>query len=232
MDKKQKTRELIEDILKVKSVNKQNVYRNTFQAFNDLKEIVQKVADDLKAKMEKVDKRLKIEFRSDGDFKFEIQVAGDLVVFYMHTNVFDFDKSHAIWKTSYVKEDNYRSFCGMISIYNFLSDSFKYNRSNDVGYMIGRMFINKDNHFFIEGKRQLGFLYNDFSNLMIDKKRLLDIVESAILYSLSFDLFTPPFESHQQISISEIQEANLQMQITTGKRLGFRFQADSDQIES
>ena len=52
----------------------------------------------------------------------------------------------------------------MINIYNFLADSFKYNRLNDVGYLVGRVFLNKDLHYFVEGKRQLGFLYNDFVN--------------------------------------------------------------------
>ena len=43
--------------------------------------------------------------------------------------------------TSYVKEDKNRSYCGVIHLYNFLADSFKYNRLNDVGYLIGRVFI-------------------------------------------------------------------------------------------
>ena len=45
----------------------------------------------------------------------------------------------------------YRTYCGVINMYNFLSDSFKYNRENDLGYLIGRMFINKENTF-VEGK--------------------------------------------------------------------------------
>ena len=35
------------------------------------------------------------------------------------------------------------TFCGIINIYNFLSDSFKYNRESDLGYLVGRIFINK-----------------------------------------------------------------------------------------
>ena len=66
----------------------------------------------------------------------------------MHTNTFSFDKSHQIWNSSYVKEDEYKAYCGVINVYNFLSDSFKYNRANDLGYMIGRLFINKEKHFF------------------------------------------------------------------------------------
>ncbi|MBL7891665.1 MAG: hypothetical protein JNL63_03475, partial [Bacteroidia bacterium] len=161
----------------------------------------------------------------------QIRVAGDTVIFYMHTNIFEFDKSHRIWKTSYVKEDNNRSFCGMIQVFNFLADSFKYNRVNDLGYLIGRIFINKESHYFVEGKRQLGFLYNDFVNTTIDKAALKAIVESAILYCLNFDLFTPPFDSVKEVTVSDIQAVENSMQISTGKRLGFRFQSDTDQIE-
>ena len=119
----------------------------------------------------------------------------------------------------------------MINIFNFLSDSFKYNRTNDLGYLVGRVFINKENHYFIEGKRQLGFLYTDFVNATIDKNAIKSIIESTILYCLNFDLFTPPFDSVKELSVSEIQEASNSMNIKTGKRLGFRFQSDNDKME-
>ena len=45
-----------------------------------------------------------------------------------------------------------RSFCGVINIYNFLSQTLlKYNRLNDAGFLIASVFINKDYHFFVEG---------------------------------------------------------------------------------
>jgi hypothetical protein len=119
----------------------------------------------------------------------------------------------------------------MIIIYNFLADSFKYNRINDVGYMVARIFINSELHYFVEGKRQLGFLYHDFPNKTINQQALKNIVESAIIYALDFDLFTPPFEEMQEVSVSQILETSENMRIKTGKRLGFRFRADSDQIE-
>ena len=56
----------------------------------------------------------------------------------------------------YPEENPNRGFCGLIHIYNFLNDSFKYNRVHDLGYLIGRIFINHENHFMVQGKRQLG----------------------------------------------------------------------------
>lgn len=126
--------------------------------------------------MQGVDKRIVIDYKDKGEFEIELRVAGDILFFYMHTNIFEFEKSHPLWKTSYLKENEFNSYCGTIQIYNFLSDSFKYNRMNDVGYMIGRIFINKDAHFYVEGKRQLGFLYNDFANAVIDKSSLRAVV--------------------------------------------------------
>lgn len=209
---------------------KQDVFQNTIETFKLLKTVVKEVAAELK-EYNKIDKRVIVEVKEVGEHQVQIRVAGDTVIFYMHTNIFEFDKSHRIWKTSYVKDDNNRSFCGMIQVFNFLADSFKYNRVNDLGYLIGRIFINKESHYFVEGKRQLGFLYNDFVNTTIDKSALKAIVESAILYCLNFDLFTPPFDSVKEVTVSDIQAVENSMQISTGKRLGFRFQSDTDQIE-
>lgn len=222
--------ELILKSLKEKSSMKQDVYEKTLQAFNLMKTVAFDIIRDIKSDPTHIDKRVIVEYRERGEFEFEIRISGDLLIFAMHTNIFEFDKSHLIWRSSYLKEDHYRSFCGMINIYNFLNDSFRYNRMNDLGYLIGRIFTNKENHYFLEGKRQLGFLYNDFVHATIDEKAIRSVLESTILYCLNFDLYTPPFDSIREISVSEMQAASESMQIKTGKRLGFRFQADSDEI--
>jgi hypothetical protein len=228
---KQSPRELILRILKEKSSVKQDVYANTVQVFRTMKTTAKALAADYKKEAAAIDKRVIIEYKEKGEFEFELRVAGDLLIFAMHTNIFEFDKSHAIWKNSYIKEDPSRSFCGIINIYNFLNDSFVYNRMNDLGYVIGRMFINKENHYFVEGKRQLGFLYNDFVHSVVDESRIREVLESAILYCLSFDLYTPPFDAVKEVSVQDMQAASESMQIKTGKRLGFRFQADNDTID-
>jgi len=224
------TKELIFKSLKEKSSMKQDVFHNTLQTFKALKTVVKAVTEELKT-YSTTDKRVVVEYKEVSDYQFQLRVAGDTIIFYMHTNVFDFDKSHRIYKSSYVKEDNYRTFCGMIQIFNFLSDSFIYNRVNDLGYLIGRIFINRENHYFVEGKRQLGFLYNDFVNTVIDEAALRAIVESAVLYCLNFDLLTPPFDSVKEVPVSDILAVENFLKISTGKRLGFRFQADTDHID-
>ena len=228
---KKTPRELIIKTLREKSTMKQDVYANTLRAFSILKSSAKETVAELAKITSSIDKRIIIEYKEKGEFEFELRVAGDLLIFAMHTNIFEFDKSHQLWKSSYVKEDNSRSFCGMINIYNFLNDSFKYSRVNDLGYVIGRVFVNKENHYFVEGKRQLGFLYNDFVHASADAEALKAVLESTILYCLNFDLFTPPFDAIKEISVLDMQSASDSMQIKTGKRLGFRFQADSDEID-
>jgi hypothetical protein len=128
--------------------------------------------------------------------------------------------------TTYVKQDIKRSYCGIINIYNFLADSFRYNRSNDIGYLIGRIFVNKDMCYFIEGKREIGLLYNSFGSEVLDEAAARTIVESAITYTINFDLLTPPYDSQKEVSLEEIKFMFDSMTLKTGKRIGFQFQAD------
>jgi hypothetical protein len=210
---------------------KQDVYANTLKAFGVLKSVAKSLAFELSKEIAQKDKRVVIEFKEKGEFEFELRVAGDLLIFAMHTNIFEFDKNHQVWKSSYIKDDHYRTFCGMINIYNFLNDSFKYSRINDLGYVIGRIFVNKEDHYFLEGKKQLGFMYNDFVHAVVDENAIKAVLESTILYCLNFDLYTPPFDSVKEISVMDMQSVSESMQIKTGKRLGFRFQADNDLID-
>lgn len=223
-------RQLIIKILKEKAVLKQEIFSKTKDVFKLLKECLVEINKDLVTQVNTDGTKLYFNYQEKGDFEAIIAFSGDTLIFYMHTNVFNFDRSHGIWKTTYVKEDERRAYCGVINIYNFLTDSFRYNREQDLGYLIARIFINHELHYFVEGKRQLGFLYNDFANAVIDKAALTKIVESAILYSLDFDLLTPSYDQVKQVSMMEIFANSEILQLKTGKRMGFRFQADNDDL--
>lgn len=223
-------RQLIIKILKEKAVLKQEIFSKTKDVFKLLKECLIEINKDLVTQVNTDGTKLYFNYQEKGDFEAIIAFAGDTLIFHMHTNVFNFDRSHGIWKTTYVKEDERRAYCGVINIYNFLTDSFRYNREQDLGYLIARIFVNHELHYFVEGKRQLGFLYNDFANAVIDKAALTKIVESAILYSLDFDLLTPSYDQVKQVSMMEIFANSEILQLKTGKRMGFRFQADNDDL--
>jgi hypothetical protein len=222
--------ERILKLLHEKILLKQDVFEKTKSVFGELKKILSQISDELKTSVKEISKDIQTEYKITGDFEVEFTLADETLVFVMHTNIFTFDNTHEIWKNKYVQQDTSRAFCGKIFIYNFLSDSFRYNRTNDIGYLIARIFVNKEGHYFVEGKKQLGNLYSDFSTTVLDTENIQKIIEAAILYSLDFDPFTPPFELISQISVKEVIEASLQSRIATGKRLGFQFEADGKQI--
>lgn len=220
---------LILDLLRTKSCMKQDVYANTVALFEVIKELLQEVANDLETQVRGEDERLVISFTDKGATACELRVAGDVVIFHMHTNVFKLDQSHSLWKTRYLEDDELRGYFGVVNVYNFLSDSFKYNRERDLGYLVARIFLNRDNRFFVQGKRQLGFLYDDLAGNAVERKRIKDVLLSVVLYVLEFDLLAPPYDQVNQVTVSEMNELNANLKISTGKRLGFRFQSDLDE---
>ena len=222
--------ELIMELLQEKALLKKQVYDITISAFNELKISLKEIHDELQANLKKTNRNVELGFKDNGDFEVDFNIVDDSIVFILHSNVFTFDHEHRIWKLSYVKENPENAYCGKIYVYNFLSDSFRFNRVNDIGYLIARIFVNREGHFFVEGKRQLGFLYNNFETDVLDKTKLRSILESTILYSLDFELFTPPYEQVQQITVQDILSTSTRVNIATGKRLGFRFQADDDSV--
>jgi hypothetical protein len=208
---------------------KQDVYQATLQLFEQLKEVLQEISMDLEQEVIRHDKRLAVSFLDKGAMACEARVAGDVIIFHMHTNVFKLDQSHSFWKTNYLTEDEMRGYFGVVNVYNFLSDSFKYNRERDLGYLVARIFLNKEGHFFVQGKRQLGFLYNDLAGSKMDRDRLREVLHSIILYVLDFDLLAPPYDQVNQVTVSEMNELSASP-LSTGKRLGFRFQADVEDV--
>jgi len=210
---------------------KQEVYKNTFETSKLFKEVIVEIVEAFKKKLPLQEPNITFEYKDKDVFEMELKFAGDVLIFMMHTNVFEFPRHHEIMRTSYIRDDKNRSYCGIINIYNFLADSFKYNRENDIGYLIGRVFINYENHYYIEGKKELGLIYNDFANNIMTKEAARGIVENAILYTSNFDLLTPPYDEVKEVSVFEIQANIDNILLKTGKRLGFKFQADSDTMK-
>lgn len=213
--------ETILKLLSEKSVMKQDVFNNTIEAFNRIKDTIKVRAENLSNEISRIDKRVNIQYKDTNAQAAQLKVAGDILEFYMHTNVFEFDKSHPMFKTGYIKSNELNSFCGIINVYNFLADSFKYNRLNDLGYLIARIFVNRERKFFIETRTQIGYKYANFSLEPISEEDIIDIINELIIFAVSFDLFTPPYESVRQVSVMEIQEKANSNALRTGTRLGY-----------
>ena len=216
----------ITETLMGKANLKQNIYDNTHSAFEMLKDILKEISEDINSSQDLDDERIKLSFSDTGEFSAQLKVAGDMLVFNMHSNIFQFDRSHEIWKTKYIQENSSAGFSGMISIYNFLSDSFKYKRMEDVGYLIARVFINHDNHFFVQGKNQSGFGFSTLGENTIDRTNLEGIVRAAIQYCLDFDLLVPPYDNVKLATVGQINQSITDAKLKTGKRLGFQFNSD------
>lgn len=231
MQPDKETLELFDAIIK-KSTLKQLVYQNTYETFSKFKRIIKDLANQYQLYIEGKDIQIPFEYRNRGEFEVELKFGGDILIFMMHTNVFEFPRAHDLMSLPYILADKERSYCGIINIYNFLGDSFKYKRINDIGYLIGRVFINKEYHYFIEGKREIGLLYRSFDLAVMNDDAAKNIIRSAITYTLNFDLLTPPYDEVKILTVQEIQNTLDNMKIRTGKRLGFRFQADSDEEPS
>lgn len=202
---------------------KQNIYENTSNAFNLIKNELKLASNWIQDYIERkeVHANVNIHYLDHGKYETEMKFAGDTLFFIMHSNVFTFQPEHFIFNTDYVKQDPSRGYCGMILIYNFLSDSIKFNRVNDIGYLLGRIFINKDGHYFMQGKRQYSFLHRDFSRLIFDEAAVRSIVEAAVTQAVEFDLIAPPIDTIQQISLIEKIQATGNIALKTGKRMGF-----------
>lgn len=215
------------EALVIKSQVKQKVYENTVQTFTILKKVLQQLEKDYSTAIkDKVHYYVLPSFKERGPFEVEFKIAGDILIFSMHSNVFEFDDKHPVWKTKYVDEDPMRTYCGVINIYNFLADSFKYNRNNDVGYLIARIFVNHENHFFVEGKNQTDETVKDFAIDTISPGILRQIIETAIQFSIEFDLLVPNYEQIKMATVEQMKQKISHSKMATGKRLGFTFSSD------
>jgi len=212
--------------LKEKSLLKQKVYDNTFISFGIIKDILKNLAKELNTGVSGIDSRIKLEYSDRSNFDAQIKIAGDILLFTMHSNIFQFDREHPAWKTAYIQKNKYNAYSGIINIYNYLADSFKYSRLDDLGYLIARIFINHENQYFVEGKRQMGMLFTNYGNEEVSKESLQNIILTAIQYALEFDLLVPPYDTVKIATVGQAEAKIQHSKVITGKRLGFQFNSD------
>ena len=176
------------------------------------------------------DNRIRLKFDDKGDHEFIAYIGSDVLVFQLHQNIFRLQEDDPLWETDYLKENGANGYFGIINIYNFLAESYEKNRFNDAGYLIGRVFVNHDKNCMVEGKGDLGGVFKDLENSKLTPNLIRDIVQAAIEFAIGFDLVTPPYELIQEVTVMQIQEISSNLQIATGKRLGFKFSKDGGDI--
>lgn len=224
----EENRKVILDLLQNKAALKQNIADDCEKVFKEFKKVIKNEIESLQKDI--TDQRIRLSFREKGNYEIHVFVGSDALVFHLHNNVFRLPDDNPLWGTKYLKEDDNKGFFGVIYVYNFLAESFIQNRTNDPGYLIGRMFINKDRHVMMEGQGQLGFLFRDLENTILTDDMIGSIVQSTFAFALGFDLLIPPFDFVAELSVGEIQLISNNLQLQTGKRLGFKMKSDDTEI--
>lgn len=218
---------LILNTLKEKAVVKQEVYQTTLEIFNTTKKVIKYLITNYKSQLKGVPQKILLEFTDKGLFEAEMRIAGDLLVFNMHSNVFEFQQDHWIWNKDYVKENINNSYCGIINIYNFLADSFKYNRTSDYGFIVARIFVNREGHYFVEGNQNFGSVNDDFGVNKLDIAILREIIQYIIIQSLEVDLLVPAMKDIQVATVGQMLDKANTSRMKTGKPLGFKSNTDN-----
>lgn len=213
--------------LKQKSTAKQAIYRNTQAAFDCLRLVSQELVLELSRKLTPLDSSVVIEYRSINDMEFHIRFSGDLLVFVMHSNIVTFPDDYGPMPSKYVEADFRRRFFGHIMAYNFMADSIKYQRLNDPGYLVGRLLVNINSHYFLEGVQQLELPDNDMSDNVICPETMRLFVESAMIAAVNNDLIAPPLPEIQKISVKQKLE---NQQVSRGSKVGFSFSAQQQAL--
>lgn len=216
------------DTLVEKSIVKQETYLITLERFITIKKVIKYLIENYRKQLKNSTQKIALSFTENGVFESSMQVAGDMMIFNMHTNIFTFDSKHWIWQTDYVKQNNLNAYCGVINVYNFLADSFKYNRLTDYGFIIARIFINREGYYFLEGNPNFGSFNDDFGKNKLDMARMRDIVQSIIQYAMEVDLIVPPLDNIQVATVDQMLDKRNSAKIETGKPLGFQSNANSN----
>jgi hypothetical protein len=223
----EKNRKEILSILENKAALKQDIHYDSLVVFENFKKIMQEEVSFLKEKL--TDERIRMQYIDKGKYESQIYIGSDLLFFHLHTNIFLLPDEHPFWKLPYLKKNKDNGYFGIIYIYNFLAQSVLQGRNEDPGYLIGRIFINKEGHFFIEGKGALGVEFKDVEKSIISDDMLKEILYKSFSFATQFDLLTPPFEMMSEVNVYQIQEISSSLNLQTGKRLGFRFSKDEEE---
>ncbi|QSE99027.1 hypothetical protein [Fulvivirga lutea] len=207
-------------LIETKSSVKQETYRNLCHNFKTLEKEAKNVVKQINEELTEKDKGVTLSVTKINDQEFHVKVAGDLLVFILHTNIIVLDAAHRYNKSPYVQENEMRKYLGQINIYNFMADSFKYNRLNDPGYLIARLFCNYENHFLVEGERQLSFMYENVSEKPVTNTDLNIVSQLVMSQCIDNDLVTAPFPDIRVISLH--QKIEKTQALGGGYKIGFQ----------
>ncbi len=220
MNTEQDHLDYITKLLESKSAAKQTTYKHLLAAFSLLSKEAKRITAELKKKANPNDNDVTIEFSAVNEHEFHVKLAGDLLIFVLHTNIVTFADDHTIMQDPYMKQQEVNRYFGQIMIYNFMSDSLKFNRVNDPGYLLARLMINQDNRFFIEGEGQLATLFSRVSEQPLTNEVLDALVKLSLAIAIENDLMAMPYPDVKFITLHQKLEHTPDM--GGGQKMGFQ----------
>src|SRR5882672_2890508 len=122
MDTDQDHLDYITRLLESKSAAKQTTYKHLLAAFSLLSKESKRIITELKKKANPNDKDVTIEFTDVNEHEFQVKLAGDLLIFMLHTNIVTVADDHIVMNDPYMKLNEVNRYFGQIMIYNFMSD--------------------------------------------------------------------------------------------------------------
>jgi hypothetical protein len=217
--------DFITKLLESKSAAKQKTYNHLLQAFSVLAKESERVITELKNKAATTSTDITVEFKIVSEHEFHVKLAGDLLIFVLHTNIVTFSDDHVVMSDEYVKQRDVNRYFGQINIYNFMSDSLKFNRVNDPGYLLARLMVNHENRFFIEGEGQLSVLFGKISEQPLNNEVLKALVKIALAIAIENDLMALPYPQVKFITL--YQKLEHTPDLGGGQKIGFRMSYDN-----
>ncbi len=212
--------------LKSKACAKQAAFQTVLEVFNQLRQEAISIVEELKEKMKTINDDIVISVVEKNELEFQLNVGSDTLVFSLPTNIVTFGNDYAVMKNDYIQENPDRKFFGQIMVYNFLADTIKYNRLEDPGYLIARIIVNKEKHFYVEGVQQLNFLFTDIENNKISPDWIKLLIEKCIFASIDMDLIGPNYPEIQNTTL--LIKLKSEKPMGNGKKLGFQMNYMND----
>jgi hypothetical protein len=212
-------------LLSEKAVLKQDVFQQTSLAFDEMKTITKAISEKIKQAQTIDHNKVQIDFEVINAYEFQLKVGSDIIVFMMKTNVFALPADHKDINHKYLKKDWKKGYFGQIVVYDFIADSVKFNRVDDIGYLIERIFINIDNHYLVEGLQNIAYRHPDINKNTLSKNKLEQLIEEAIYVSIDTDLVSTSYAANFNMTIEQRLEKRNQI---SGAKVGFQMSTKND----
>lgn len=197
---------------------KQKIYKKLQEFYAVLKEESIATANSLFAAVKDCQPKVQVSYEDNPPFEFRITAGGDALVAVMQSNIISLQEGHHLLKHKYF--DTKQPYLGQILLYNFMEDTFRFNRMNDPGYLIGRLFLNVEGQLFLEGDRQLHYAFPENQKVYATRETARLILWKALSATIDNDLMAPDYQAIQLITYEMKQ--NFTLTESRGRKIGFQ----------